>query len=76
MKILVKRVAEKNNVENIDVVRSVMDKSINNVLDDLHTDIIYEVFKDDYDGRKVSVKYFIDLCVRYLEKSHKLCLNY
>lgn len=73
MNILVKKVAEKNNVENEKVVRSVMDKSINSVLDYLHTDLLYEVFEEDYDGRKVSVKYFIDLCIRHLEKKEKYC---
>lgn len=68
MTMLVKKVAEKNNIENNKVVRSAIDKSLNNVLDYLHTDLLYEIFNDDYDGRKVSAKYFIDLCIRYLEK--------
>ncbi len=75
MNILVKKVAEKNNVENIKVVRSAMDKSLNSVLDYLNTNIIYDVFKDDYDGRKISVKYFIDLCIRYLKKQKYCCLS-
>lgn len=73
MNILVQKVSEKNNVENNKVVRSVMDKSLNNVLDYLHTDLLYDVFGDDYDGRKVSVKYFIDLCIRYLGKKERYC---
>ncbi len=68
MNALVKKVAEKHNIENEKIVRSAMDKSLNNILDYLHTNVLYEVFKDDYDGRKVSVKYLIDLCIRYLEK--------
>ncbi len=75
MNILVKKVTERNNAENEKVVRSVMDKSINNVLDYLHTDLLYEVFEDDYDGRKVSVKYFIDLCIRYLGKKERYCCS-
>lgn len=76
MNTLVKKVAEKHNIENEKIVRSAMDKSLNNVLDYLHTNVLYEVFKDDYDGRKVSVKYLIDLCIRYLEKQRYCCLDY
>ena len=73
MNILVQKVSEKNNVENNKVVRSAMDKSLNNMLDFLHTDLVYDIFGDDYDGRKISLKYFIDLCIRYLEKEERYC---
>ena len=73
MNILLKKVSEKNNVENNKVVRSAMDKSLNNMLDFLHTDLVYDIFGDDYDGRKISLKYFIDLCIRYLEKEERYC---
>lgn len=76
MNTLVKKVAERHNIENEKIVRSAMDKSLNNILDYLHTNVLYEVFKDDYDGRKVSVKYLIDLCIRYLEKQRYCCLDY
>ena len=74
--VLIEKVSEKNNVKNNKVVRSAMDKSLNNVLDYLHTDVLYNVFGEYYDGRKVSVKYFIDLCIRYLEKQRYCCLDY
>ncbi len=74
--VLIEKVSEKNHVENNKVVRSAMDKSLNNVLDYLHTDVLYNVFGEYYDGRKVSVKYFIDLCIRYLEKERYCCLDY
>lgn len=67
MNTLVKKVAEKYNIENAKVVRSAMDKSLNNVLNFIDNSNIYNVFGDYYDGRKISVKYLIDLCIRYLE---------
>ena len=72
---LVIKVAEKNEVENYKVVRSAMDKSLNTMLDNTDIKVIYEIFEDDYDGRKISLKYFIDLCVRYLEKQRYCCLE-
>lgn len=68
MDILVKKISEKNNFVNEKTVRSLMDKSLNNMLNYTDISVIYNVFKDDYDGRKISLKYFIDLCIRYLEK--------
>lgn len=67
MNILVKRVSEKNGIKNEKVVRSAMDKSLNSMLNYTDINIIYNVFEDIYDGRKISVKYFIDLCIRYLQ---------
>ena len=52
-----------------------MDKSLNNMLNYTDQKIIYGIFQDDYDGRKISLKYFIDLCVHYLEKQIFLCLK-
>ena len=66
-KTLVKKVAEKNNISNDALVRSDMDKALNNVLDFVDQHIIYDIFGADYDGRKISLRYFIDLCVRYLK---------
>lgn len=76
MNTLVKKVAEKNNIENDRVVRSAMDKSLNNILDFIDNTRVYNIFGDDYDGRKISVKYLIDLCIRYLEKQRYCCLDY
>lgn len=76
MNLLMKKVAEKNNVLNEKVVRSAIDKSLNTILDCIDIDIIYNIFGDDYDGRKISVKYFIDLCIRHLEKQRYCCLDY
>ena len=73
--LLVKNVTEKNNAINKDVVRSVMDKTINSVLDLLDTSLVFEVFGDFYDGRKISLKYFLDLCIHYLEEKKYCCLN-
>lgn len=69
--ILVKKVAEKNNVSNFLLVRSVMDKTLNNTLDLLDIKLLYDIFGEDYDGRKISLRYFIDLCIRYIEKHHE-----
>lgn len=76
MNLLVKKIAEKHNIENAKVVRSAMDKSLNNVLDFIDNTNIYNIFGDDYDGRKISVKYLIDLCIRYLEKQRYCCFDY
>lgn len=35
------------------------------MLDYTDKEIIYSIFQSDYDGRKISLKYFIDLCVHY-----------
>ena len=45
------------------------------MLDNTDKQIIYEIFEDDYDGRKISLKYFIDLCIRFLEKQRHCCLE-
>lgn len=77
MNILVKKIAEKNEILNDKgSVRSTMDKSLNNMLEYTNNSIIYDIFGDDYDGRKISVRYFIDLCIRYLEKQRYCCLDY
>jgi len=72
---LVAKVSEKNKIENYKIVRSAMDKSLNTMLDNTDIKIIYDIFDKDYDGRKISLKYFIDLCVRYLEKQRYCCLE-
>ena len=51
-----------------------MDKSLNTMLDNTDIKIIYDIF-EDYDGRKISLKYFIDLCIRYLEEQRYCCLE-
>ena len=63
---LIIKVAEKNEVMNYKVVRSAMNKSLNTMLDNTDIKVIYEIFSEDYDGRKISLKYFIDLCIRFL----------
>lgn len=73
--LLIKKVSEKNNISNFSAVRSDMDKSLNNMLNYTDSKIIYDIFQDDYDGRKISLKYFIDLCVHHLEKQKYLCLK-
>ena len=52
-----------------------MNKSLNTMLDNTDFKIFYEVFGEDYDGRKISLKYFIDLCIRFLEKQRYCCLE-
>ena len=39
------------------------------MLDNTDKQIIYEIFEDDYDGRKISLKYFIDLCNSFFRKT-------
>lgn len=73
---LVIEVAKKHNVENEKVVRSNMDRTLNSMLNYTNKDKIYEVFGKDYDGREISLKYFIDLCIRYLEKERYCCLEH
>lgn len=76
MNLLVDEVAKKYNISNPKVVRSDMDKSLNNTLDFTDNSNVYSIFGDDYDGRKISLKYLIDLCIRYLEKQRYCCLDY
>ena len=71
MNSLVQKVAEKNSIDNANAVRTNMDRSLGNMLDYIDSKIIYEVF-EDYDGRTISLKYFIDLCIRHLKKI-KIC---
>lgn len=76
MNVLVKKIAEKNKISNEKIVRSAMDKALNTTLDYIDINVIHDIFGEDYDGRKISVKYFIDLCIRYLEKQRYCCLSY
>lgn len=43
-----------------------MDRALNSMLNYTTKDKIYDIFKDNYDGRIISLKYFLDLCIRYL----------
>lgn len=72
---LIQNIAQKHNIFNITIVRSIMDKTLNNILDLVDTTIIYNIFGDFYDGRKISLKYFINLCVYYLEEKNFYSLN-
>lgn len=65
---------EKNNISNDALVRSDMDKALNNVLDLVDQQIIYDIFGTDYDGRKISLRYFIDLCIRYLNNKKDIAV--
>lgn len=76
IKLLVKEVAKKYNIEKSNVVRSDMDRALNSMLNYIDKTTIYDVFGKDYDGRTISLKYFIDLCVRYLEKQRYCCLEH
>ena len=75
MNLLIEKIAKKYKISNPKVIRSDIDKSLNNPLDFVDKTNIYDIFKDDYDGRKISTKYFIDLCIRYLEKQRYGCLE-
>ena len=72
---LVLKVSEKNNVFNDKIVRSAMDKCLNHILDYLDNKRLYEIFGDNYDGRKISLKYFIDLCIHHLKNQRYCCFN-
>ncbi len=72
---LVLKVSQKYNITNEKVVRSAMDKALNNMLNSTNDSTIYKTFGNDYDGRKISLKYFIDLSIRYLEKQKYCCLD-
>ena len=65
---------EKNNISNDALVRSDMDKALNNVLDLVVQQIIYDIFGTDYDGRKISLRYFTDLCIRYLNNKKDIAV--
>ena len=72
---LVKKVSQKHNIKNDKVVRSDMDRSLNSMLNYINKDKIYKVFGNNYDGRVISLKYFIYLCIRYLENQRYCCLK-
>ena len=73
--VLVKKVAEKNKISNDNLVSSDMDKALNSVLNLIKDETIYEIFGNQYDGRKISLSYFIDLCIRHLEYKRYCCFN-
>ncbi|MCI8587251.1 MAG: hypothetical protein HFJ49_01400 [Clostridia bacterium] len=64
---LIKEVATKNHIDNDKIVRSNIDRALINMLNYANIDKLYEVFSN-YDGRTISLKYFIDLCIYYLDK--------
>lgn len=72
-KLLVEKVARKNNIVNSNSVRCDMDRTLNERLDSINTSAIYDVFGNNYDGRKICLKYFIELNVKYLEKQNSYC---
>lgn len=74
-KTLVKKVAKKHKIKNDKVVRSDMDRALNSMLNYINKDKIYDIFGNNYDGRVISLKYFIDLCIRYLEEQRYCCLE-
>lgn len=74
-KTLVKKVAKKHKIKNDRIVRSDMDRSLNSMLNYITKDRIYDIFKENYDGRIISLKYFIDLCIRYLDEQRYCCLE-
>ena len=57
--LLIEKIAKKYKISNPKVIRSDIDKSLNNTLDFIDKTNIYDIFKDDYDGRKISTKYFV-----------------
>lgn len=73
---LVKKVAKKHNIANEKVVRSNMDRALGNMLKYIDKNKLYNIFGKDYDGREISLKYFIDLFIRYLEKQRYCCLEH
>ena len=74
-KTLVKKVAKRHKIKNDRIVRSDMDRALNSMLTYIEKDKIYNIFGKHYDGRIISLKYFIDLCIRYLEEQRYCCLE-
>ena len=74
-KALVKKVAKKHKIKNDRIVRSDMDRALNSMLNYITKDGIYDILKENYDGRIISLKYFIDLCIRYLDEQRYCCLE-
>ena len=74
-KALVKKVAKKHKLKNDKVVRSNMDRSLNNMLKYIDKEKLFSIFGNNYDGRIISLKYFIDLCIRYLKEQRYCCLE-
>lgn len=74
-KTLVKKVAKKHKIKNDKVVRSNMDRALNSMLNYINKDKLYDIFGENYDGRVISLKYFIDLFIRYLKEQRYCCLE-
>ena len=57
-------------------IRGTIDNALNSMYSPSQKESLYKVFKDDYDARKPSTKYFIAICVNYLNKIyHKDSIN-
>lgn len=57
-------------------IRGTIDNSLNSMYSPSQKESLYKVFKSDYDARKPSTKYFIAICVNYLNKIyHKDSIN-
>lgn len=65
---LIEFISEKINIDS-KVVRSFMDKSINSMFRYVDIKTLNNLFYNIYDGRKLSTKYFIVLCVNLLYKN-------
>lgn len=57
-------------------IRATIDNSLNSMYSPSQIDKLFNVFKNDYDFRKPSTKYFIAICVNQLNKKyHKESIN-
>lgn len=57
-------------------IRGTIDNALNSMYSPSKKETLYKVFQSDYDNRKPSTKYFIAICVNYLNKIyHKDLIN-
>lgn len=52
-------------------IRGTIDNALNSMYSPSQRETLYKVFQSDYDARKPSTKYFIAICVNYLNKIYK-----
>lgn len=63
--LVLKKFLEKNGIVNPNSVRCKIDKTLNERLDSINAFVLYDVFRNNYDVKKICSKYFIELNFKY-----------
>lgn len=67
---LIELLSKEQNISSKEI-RATIDNSLNSMYSSSQIEVLYNVFKNDYDFRKPSTKYFIAICVNYLNKIYQ-----